>query len=615
MVIEIIYFLFVLLASFSVGKRVLKPFKLDMGFFEELVFGVSMGYVVFLYFTFFLGILGLLYSWLFKVVFVLLVVVSLFDLRYLKKKVKNPFSNAGFLAKFLIACLLVFFLLNFIVSLSPPHGSDVLSYQLAVPKIYIRAHSILYLPSIFMANQPPGIQMIYLFGLILNGAILANLIAYSIPVMLSLAIITFSKRFFKLEVGLLGALIFYSMPHLMLSATKPYSDTPLALFCFLAFYAFIIWFKKMDIKWLIISGIMMGVAFSIKYFSIIAFASIFLFLLVRLFALPKERKSFWSKIYTLIVFCFMAFLMFSPFLVKSYVYTGNPIYPLLPTIFDGRYYDVQHFELFKQSLATHGFGINVKSYILLPWNVTMHGQMFADFMGIGAVFLAFIPLLFFTYRKNYVLNLLLGISILIITAWFLMGAQEVRYVRFLLPLLSVLASFVVVQLFSFRSKLVNLVVVGLLLSNLAFNMALWAGVNKQEIPVIFGLESEEQFYDGLKDWQLYDASKFINGNTPENSKILLYRDNRGYFIDREYVHADFHLGYVDFLKFKNEDDFLFRLRELGITHILVNTNALGGPEDEHTIIFGRFDNIFRSFVDKYAERIYSRKGIEVYGLK
>tara|TARA_Y100000031_G_C7869428_1_gene225654 strand:- start:119 stop:490 length:372 start_codon:yes stop_codon:yes gene_type:complete len=70
---------------------------------------------------------------------------------------------------------------------------------------------------------------------------------------------------------------------------------------------------------------------------------------------------------------------------------------------------------------------------------------------------------------------------------------------------------------------------------------------------------------------MYEPSMFINSNLPENSRILLFREWKGFFLERDYVWADPLIQvYVDYSKFKNEKDYYEELKRLNITHILIN---------------------------------------------
>jgi len=153
----------------------------------------------------------------------------------------------------------------------------------------------------------------------------------------------------------------------------------------------------------------------------------------------------------------------------------------------------------------------------------------------------------------------------------------------------------------------------ILLSTLLFSSALWAGMNLKLFPVVFGLESKEQFYGSLKEHNLYDASNFINEKTPIGAKIFLLKDGRGYFIERDLVMDNyFHTTY--FRRFTTDGELLQKLKQLNITHILINHNFDDDP-DRKAIYTPDINKLFSNLITKYAEKIYDKKGIEIFELK
>lgn len=611
--IELIYFLVFLLVSFSIGRKILPLFRLKIDFLEEIIFGICFGYIILGYLTFFLAVFGLLYQIIFYFIFIIGIIILLFDLPYIVKKVRSIKLDLkfGFNLNTILILILVFFIfINLIPSMAPVWGFDATGYHLAVPKLYMRAHSFVYLPWIIESNMPFFTEMLYLIGMILENGVLAQLIGYSFGILLVLAIFSFSKRFFSFRAGLFAALIFFTVPSFMEVLVRPESDVPLALFCFLAIYTFAIWLKNIDLKWLVVSAIMTGIALSIKYTAGIGFIALLFFMLINLFTLKEKGLFYKAKLF--ILFFIIAILVFSPWLIKNYYYTSNPVFPLLYDTFGGKY-------LTKENVLTlmgigGGIKVDLLDYILLPWHLTMSILKFPSIMGIGAAFLAFVPLFFFLSRKRFIHYFILGFSFLAITAWFFTGFHYIRFLLFALPGLSIISALTVCLLLDYNNKAVKRITLLVLLSVLLFSAVLWVGMNMKHFPVIFGFESEEQFYDKLKDYNLYEASKFINENTPPDSKILIVKDARGYFMDRGYIRYNIHYT-TYFNEFDTDEKFINWLKGAGVTHILINHNfdnvsTIKVVYDSHNA-----NNLFMNLTTKYSEKIYGKRGIEIFRLK
>lgn len=324
--IEIVYLSLFMTASFSFGRKFLKLLKCEMGLLEEIVFGLVLGFIAISLITFFCGIFGLIYRIIFIIIFLLLLVLSVFDLYYIYNKTReNKFHfDFGFNLDTILILLLAFLIIiNFVPSMAPPWGFDETSYHL-VPKIYIKNHAITYLPSIFGSNLPFFTEMIYLFALIIKNAIFARVVAYLFAIILVLGMVSFSKRVFNTRVGLVGAIIMLTTPAMMEVMVKAGTDVLVVLFCFFAFYSSLVWYNELKISWLVLSGIMIGAAFSTKYISILMYIPLLLLLLFRLYTL---KRRVYVKLYNALIFCIIPLLIFLPWMIKSYVYTGNPVFP------------------------------------------------------------------------------------------------------------------------------------------------------------------------------------------------------------------------------------------------------------------------------------------------
>src|SRR5207244_3620128 len=107
----------------------------------------------------------------------------------------------------------------------------------------------------------------------------------------------------------------------------------------------------------------------------------------------------------------------SPWYVKSYLWTNNPVYPFLYRLFPhSKYWNERADEGYRAEQASFGRGHGVRALLDLPWDVTMHGADFfntafknprarpeqrqtGDILGgISAVFLGLLPLALFLDR-------------------------------------------------------------------------------------------------------------------------------------------------------------------------------------------------------------------------
>lgn len=625
----ILFFLLVLSVSFALGRKILAlmGIKLESSL-ENFVFSFPLGMSVLAYMTFFLGIMGLLYKSVLIAALLIIFIILIKDIRStalmlfnfanslnIKNIIKKHRSGLNFFSV-LAAFLFLFAALNFIISFSPPWHYDVAAYHLAVSKIYIREHQIIYLPYIFFSNLPPLVDSISLMGLLLHSGILSNLFGYSLGIAFLLAIYSFCRRFFNRMVAMLASLIFYSMPMVIGLSSTAHVDVQFALFIFLSFYGLFLYFNTENYKNLALCAIFAGFGVVSKIFGAVAASGILLLLAIHTFhGLAKKKFNYKTALGILMIFCFIAAAVALPWLLKNYFYTGNPLWPAFNEVFHGKYWDRGH-----QEDLSHMINIRQTSlinYLRLPLDIhTQAGKDIGNIdedEGIGPYFLAFLPLYFFLRRKNRIIDIFFIMLLVYITMWFFLS-YFLRYLIFIMPMVAIISGYVIAELA--KNKYLSKILKILLVLTFSFNFLIWFGSNAKEIPVAIGLESKNDFY--LKyPGPIYRASQFINSNLPENSKILLFRDNRGLFLDRDYVWGDPLLQlYIDYSQFENEDDFYEKLKSIGVTHILVNTKF---KFREHIVNDYRYSekilNMTGNLLEKHTTNLYDKDAILINELK
>lgn len=626
--IEIVYLIFVILISFELGQKIFRLIgvKFDR-YLEKFIFSFPLGLAVLGYVTFILGIIGLLYKSILMTVLVFLFIFLIKDIKNLmlslfkiikninKKRLIKKYKIGFNFFTILFAFTAAFILLNFIVSFAPPWNFDVLAYHLAIQKIYIRAHKIINIPYILFSNFPNLVNTIYLDGLLLHNGMLANLFAYALDLTLVLSIFSFCRRFFNWKVGLLSLLIFYSFPMVIELSSTTHTDIQLALFFFLSIYGLFVYLTSKNEPWLYLCSIFAGFGVSSKIFGVIAAIGILSVLIMHFIPkLAKREVSYKSVLIKIFICCIIILIITMPWLIKNYFFTGNPVWPALNEVFNGKYWDAKHQQALSNLTSRK---ITIMNYLRLPWDIHAHAGKAAgavgDYEGIGPFFLAFLPLYFLLNKKNKILNIFFVLIFIYVTIWFFLS-YILRYIIFAMPLVAIISAYVIVELL--KNNYISNILKILLIFTFSFCILVWLGGKLKEIPVVLGLETKEAFYSKYPG-PIYKASKFINQELPENSKILLFRDNRGFFLDRNYVWGDPLLQvYLNHSKFKNETDFYQELKRLGITHILVNKefewrDFIVNDYRYNKRILNMTDNLLK----KHTINLYDKGGISINELR
>ena len=269
--IEIIYFLLILLSAYVFGNLVFKFFKLEVTFLEEIIFSLTLGFAFYSYLTFLLGILSALYASIFLIVILSSIALGYKLILSFLKGMYNEIQNIKLkfnFETFLIIVILVFLLLSFISALVPPFLWDELDYNLAMPKIYARHHAIIPLYSIWRSEFPFNINMLFVIGLLLKNGILAKIFSWSYGILLASAIYAFGARFYNKKIGLIGATIYLSLPMTINHIGSTYVDIPVTFLVFMSVYSLIMWInhnKNNKNSWLWISAVMTGLSIGSKH--------------------------------------------------------------------------------------------------------------------------------------------------------------------------------------------------------------------------------------------------------------------------------------------------------------------------------------------------------------
>lgn len=614
--IELLYFAAIFLSAASLGKKLLDNLKLKLNFLETAVFSSAIGFGVLSYATLILGLIGLLYKSTYLILIAGALALSVNEIKYFITGIKNLANKARKLKAginlILITILLMFIILNLIASLSPPYLWDEVAYNIALPKIYARHHQIIPTYDDFRSNYPFNINMLFTAGIVIANASLSKLFMFAHGTLLAAAIFAFARRYFSLRSALFAALAYYTMPMVSNHISSTYTDIGVAFYIFTAYYVFYLWIESGKTRWLLLSAVMAGLSLASKHTALYYLPIFLLGIAYRQFFI--ERGNFADAIKKFLYYLAIVFLLASPWYIKSYIYTGNPVFPFANSFFGGKFGLMEQDSLKTNFLDAVGER-TFPNFLLKFWDLTMHSSKYGMLLGFGAVFLAFVPLIFFIKKTGKAVNYLLAYSLIAIVIWFF-GPQVIRYLM-IYPMLAIISGVAIDSMLEMKN--LNYLVIFILLSALAFNLSLWYGANSIKLPYAFGLESEQSFYEKLKDENGYAVFRYANENLPKTSKLLLFREFRGYLSDLDYIIGDPLLQkIVDYSKFADGEDMYNELKKLGITHIFINTKIesaaihnINQPARYTERHIALMDEALRD----HGNLLFDSKGIYLYELK
>jgi len=577
--LDLLTTLWLISVSTALGQRLLGRLPLSTG--ENLILGSGLGLGLLGLLTFGLGLIGLFYSWFFIGLTLFLTLLLQKELRTLIKTLLawRPAPPPRLATAYMVALGG----LTLILALLPPTDWDGLLYHLTAPKLFIEQHRIVSGIDSHPFYYPFLIEMIFSYSILLRGGdIVAKLLHFSYGILLTALVYLTTTHHLKRPAGWSAILIFLSMPLISTLATWAYNDLALAFYQLAILYTFI----KSETSpqrqgWLILTGCMAGFALGIKYTSFISPLLIGVILLYRL-----SRAISYASLRSLAHFCLPAVAIGSPWYIKNYFFTGNPVYPF---IFGGLFWD-EFRNIWYQQAGT-GIGADIITLLNLPFLVTLGIRDVNYYDGrIGPLILLFLPLLLLYallgYRRQEQPS---GMAILILFAfahtvfWTLgiMGTKHLWQARLLLPALATLAPVIgwiwqdLAHLNQPRFSLqrfLNLLIGFVLVMNLT-QLALQV-IALRPLPYLTGLESRQEYLSRQLGAH-YLAMEKLNQIVPAEAVVLFLWEPRTYYCQVTCL-PDTILDRLahDYYKHPNAKAIAQAWRAEGITHVLLFRGGL-----------------------------------------
>lgn len=480
----------------------------------------------------------------------------------------------------LTALFAAFGLVSLIGCFAPPTTSlewDSVAYHLADPKMYLQAHRIYYIPWEDHSNFAFTAEMWYLYGLLLGSFPLAKLFHFACGVGTCLAVYALGVRQITPTVGKASALLLASTPIVFWEAGTAYVDLATAFFTTLTLLALGQGMTLKDPRWLRLSAILMGLTLSTKATALGTLVLLALGLLV--WRLRGLKETPLAAVQSTALWGLLALVVGSPWLIKSAILTGNPVYPFFYGVFGGRGWDKFAADFYTNWNAAFGMGHSLSDIALIPWNFIMFllpGHITAyqkPFNDRQILLCAYTPVLLGAlFFPVFVRGASASVKVLAAFALgsLLLWAGTMQYVRYLLPtlpILCLLASYVLVQAYSLRLKS-GYALAALGVCSLAFSIFVGVSLLSLEAPVVFGQVSRDDYI--THGFGPYPAMQYINTQLPANSKIVMYGNPLGFYCDKTYLWGEpTHGTYIPYDTFHNADDLRAYLHKIGVTHILI----------------------------------------------
>jgi len=499
-------------------------------------------------------------------------------------------KHERFINVIFLSIIFLFILVEFLLAFTPPVARDALIHHLAIPKLWLVHGGFYETPWAGFSYYPMNLSLLYLVPLYFGNDILPNFIHLGFGLGTALLLYGYLNKKAGRSAGLLGALMFISLPTIVRTATTAYVDVGLVFFITLSVLAYVYW-RDTEYKsdgWLLVSAAAMGLALGTKYSALPAW---FFLTLALVFLYAKETGRQWPALRYGLLFFVISLVVFSPWLIKNAILTGNPLYPLFKSVFGSHGINVEG-AYAAMSGETGGSMFRTRHLfwsesmwetLLIPFRFFLQGQDHNPryFDGVlNPVLLFAAPFAFINKKMQTEKLLFLSLAVFVILLAFFMDQHRIRYILPAVPFVIILAVLGFVNLFNWvmekQKPLRTVFLIGFVLVlavMIGFNAVYAKNYFAKIAPMDYILkkESRDQFmarYDGS-----YPAVRYINEHTRADAKIrLILLGGRGYHLNRPYDDdASFGMEVIrKFVSFSS-DEIAFQkyLRSLNCTHLLV----------------------------------------------
>ena len=527
----------------------------------------------------------------------------------------------------------------------PPVSRDALTHHLAVPKLYILHGGMVEIPHVPFSYYPMNLDLLYILPLYLGNDILPKFIHYAFALLTAGLIYAYLKKRLDTLAACAGALIFLTIPVILKLSITVYVDLGLVFFTTAALIYLFRWLEDgLRFRHLAVSAVFCGLGLGTKYNGLVT-----LFLLVLFVAYAfihantgqdGNRRQVKAVGYAVAYFI-IAMLVFSPWMVRNALWTGNPVYPLYKSAFKSAPAKAiaaagaeSVAEKKKRTgswnhLATRRI-IYQESWAqiaLIPLRIFFTGQDDNPkyFDGKLNPFLLLLSVFAFVYARRkessfrFEIRLLLIFAILFVLIAILRTSIRIRYIAPVIPALTILSAFGLhnlIRYFNDREHRLTRQVgtaftAAVVVLMLGMNTAYVVQQFKQVKPLdyISGKVTREAYI--LRHRPAYAVVDYANRHLPQDARIMgLFMGNRRYYCDRQLIFGESRLT-KEVTRAQSTDSVGRSLNKQGYTHLILRFDLLkrwsGSLNDRERAILV-------DFLNRDLELIYRKSGYGLYRL-
>jgi hypothetical protein len=544
-----------------------------------------------------------------------------------RRRAASPGSTTPDRARVAFALLALLLLGNaFLALFGPRPGWDALTYHLALPERFLFENRIVVTPFVWASAFPLNTEMLYTLALAVGNDVLARMIHFQFGALTLCGLFLLGRRF-SARAALLAPLFMAANPLFLRELTWAYNDLVGAFYVTLAVMALGDLQRTGRTEHVMLCGLAAGACLGSRYIG----GSVALALCAAVWWWrPRAVRANLVAGGSILGLAAAALL---PWLIRNAVFIGNPVSPLLQSLFHApgsEYFPPATIAQNIEFTAGIGRGRGLFALLAAPWSLTMETNplSYKESFGflIGPLHLVSVgaAVLVGRVRRHPFTSLLLTAAVPLFLIWFF-TFQEARYLFAVFPITALL---------------------GALAFDATLPTPLWSGRPRAALAILLvplfaaGLAQTRDLGRLGERWTLalgplaappelqpdgsYRAAEVLRRELGPEGRVLLFYESRGYvFRGLDYI-PFFTAEASPILQLVHEADdpgaLHCRLETLGVTHVLVNHNILRNTKKFFVEGYGPGDFAadmarFRAFLDDRTRPIWSDAGVVVRALR
>jgi hypothetical protein len=507
-------------------------------------------------------------------------------------KIKKAVGNITMVA------LIFWWLYITLTAMTPPVYYDSLVYHLGVLQQYVSFGGIKDIPENIFSYFPQLMSMNWLLCLILSNELCVKLFQFFTAVMGVYAACELAGIYNGQRV--ITALLLLTSPLFVLNATRISTEAPVMYFTvvLLLFAAG----KKDDTLSTgdnVFMGAMLGAIISIKYTAVLTVVFFIIFLLCMIY---KKRETYSGLTAALLI----PVIIISPYLIRNYLYAGNPFYPFLTGIFHTSV-NAADAAAYVANISKFGPGMNIIEFLKSPWTTAVTPAIFGGDATAGLIPVAFV-IIIGGFAKR--MKIVAAFFIFYYITWYFFGPV----LRFLLPAEAVGAVIVSAVYTKARGQLKVIIITILIIIQSAVSIYF---VEKYLKPEELFIRSRDAYISSRTAY--YKAAIFINGYDVNKRPVVLLGEARCFYFNvpvEAYTVFNSRKIIMGF-----EEDFgagfmkQFVAQKAG--YVMINRTETArlknaGFGDVYAVYSTQ---AFKNIMDKYFKKLYIDNDCEIYEYK